>query len=383
MSTALLLMWGALAAVLFVLVLTMGLRAYGAVRRRRYLGYHGQINELIAAYVAGASEDPPPPPRGRFQKRVMRRELVRLAPLLKGEPRALVARLFASYGLVESTLEDLRGRDGLDRIRAAEELGAMGAEEGAPELAEGLTHHDGLFRLACARALAELGAVETLPRIAASLSESGADPGELAEIALGFGPAAEPFLRDQLTGAPPVETRRLAAATLGELRAHAALPELLAALAAQDDELVARAARALGRIGDNVATGPLVDLLLTPRRWFVRVAAASALGGLDDPKAAPPLTVSLAAADWDLRNASARALVALGEAGLRAVVERLDALPDAGVAHYAGLLDVAWKLDAVIERGLGGDAGLERFARRAAEAGVRARWDERAERTAA
>ena len=313
----------------------------------------------------------------------MRRELVRLAPLLKGEPRDLVARLFADYGLVESTVHDLCGHDGLDRIRAAEELGAMGARDGMPQLLEGLAHHDGLFRLACARALAELGAVETLPMIAASLSESGADPGELAEIALGFGPAAEPFLRAQLVSAPTIETRRLAAATLGELRAHEALPELLAALEGDDDELTARAARALGRIGDNVATGPLVALLRGPRLWFVRVAAASALGGLDDPAAGPALTQALGAERWELRNAAARSLVALGEAGLRAVVERLGELPDAGVAHYAGLLDVAWRLEAVIERGLDGDAGLERFARRAAAAGVRARWDEHAERTAA
>jgi HEAT repeat protein len=380
----LLALWAALAAVVIVLALTTGLRAYGALRRRRYLRYHGEINELLAAYVAGASEYAPPWPRGRFQERVMRRELVRLAPLLKGEPRALVARLFAGYGLVDSTVHDLRGRDGLDRIRAAEELGAMGAKEGMPELVEGLAHHDGLFRLACARALAELGAVETLPVIAASLSESGADPGEFAEIALGFGPAAEPFLRDQLVRAPAIETRRLAAATLGELRAHEALPDLLGALVDQDDELVARAARALGRIGDTVATEPLVELLQGPRAlWFVRVAAASALGGLDDPAAGPALTRALAAENWDLRNAAARALLALDEAGLRAVVERLDELPDAGVAHYAGVLDVAWKLDAVIERGLDGDEGLERFARRARAAGVTARWDEHAERTAA
>ena len=383
MSAALLALWAALAAVGVVLLLTTGLRALAALRRRRFLSYHGEINELLAAYVAGASDSPPPPPRGRFQERIMRRELVRLAPLLKGEPRNLVARLFAGYGLVESTVHDLCGRDGLDRIRAAEELGAMGAKEGLPQLVEGLAHHDGLFRLACARALAELGAVETLPTIAASLSESGADPGELAEIALGFGSAAEPFLRTQLTSAPAIETRRLAAATLGELRAHEALPELLAALESDDDELAARAARALGRIGDNVATHPLVGLLRGPRAWFVHVAAASALGGLDDPAAGPALTLALASDEWELRNAAARALVALGEAGLQAIVERLDESPDAGVAHYAGLLDVAWKLDAVIERGLDGDAGLERFARRAAAAGVRARWEEHAGRTAA
>jgi HEAT repeats len=379
-SVALWALFGALAAVIVVLVLTTGLRLVGAVRRRRFVRYHDGIDEQLAAYVAGARDDPPPAPRDRFEQRVMRRELVRLAPLLKGEPRSLVARLFAGYGLIESTLEDLRGRSGLDRIRAAEELGAMGAVETGPALAEGLADDDLLFRIACARALADLGEVVTLPGIAASLSEAGADPGDLAEIVLGFGPAAEPFLREQLASAAAVETRRLAAATLGEIRALDAVPALLEVLDDPDDELVAGAARALGRIGDTAATAALMEVLEGRRPWFVHVAAASALGDVDDPDAAPALTRALAAEEWELRNAAARSLVGLGEAGLRAVAERLDELPDVGVAHYAGLLDVAWRLDSVIERGLGGDAGLERFARRAAAAGVTARWDELAER---
>jgi HEAT repeat protein len=382
-SVALWALFGALAAVLVVLVLTTGLRVLGARRRRRFLRYHLDIDEQLTAYVAGARDDPPPPPRGRFEQRVMRRELVRLAPLLKGEPRSLVAGLFVRYGLIESTVADLRGPSGLDRIRAAEELGAMGAIETGPALAEGLADDDLLFRIACARALADLGEVVALPSIAASLSEAGADPGDLAEIVLGFGPGAEPFLREQLGSAPAVETRRLAAATLGEIRALEAVPDLLAVLGDPDDELVASAARALGRIGDTTATAALIDLLQGRRPWFVHVAAASALGGIDDPDAAPALTQALGAEDWELRNAAARSLVGFGEAGLRAVVERLDELPDVGVAHYAGLLDVAWRLEPVIERGLAGDAGLERFSRRAAGAGVTARWDELADRAPA
>jgi HEAT repeat protein len=373
---------GAGAAVTVVLVATTTLRAWGAFRRRRFLRYHAQIDEALAAYLAGAAEAPRAP-RGRFEQRVMRRELVRLAPLLKGEPRVALATLFSGYGLVSATVEDLRSRDSLTRIRAAEELGTMGVAEAERALAAGLEHDDRLFRLACGRALAELGAVDQLGAIAASLSEVGADPGDLAEIVLSFGSAAGPFLRERLRAADAVETRRLAAATLGEIRAHDALPDLLAALADPDDELVARAARALGRIGASSTTEPLVELLRGERAWFVRVAAASALGGVDDPAAAPALAEALASDEWDLRNASARSLVAMGEAGLRAVVDRLDELPDAGVAHFAGLLDVSWLLEDVIERGLAGDAGLARFARRAARAGVRARWDELAGRAAA
>jgi hypothetical protein len=207
-----------------------------------------------------------------------------------------------------------------------------------------------------------------------SLSKSGAEPGELAEILLGFGPAAVPFLRERLAAAPGVEERRLTAATLGEVRALQALPELLAG-GDGDDELTARAARALGRIGDSAATGPLIALLGADRAWFVRVAAASALGMQDDPSAAPALVEALGAEEWDLRNAAARSLADLGEAGLGVVLAHLDDVGDTGLAHFAGLLDVGDRLGPIIARAAAGDEQLDRFVHRVAAAGVRARLE--------
>jgi len=112
------------------------------------------------------------------------------------------------------------------------------------------------------------------------------------------------------------------------------------------------------------------------RPWFVRVAAAAALGALEDPAATPALVEQLDAEEWDLRNAAARALVALGPDGVDAVVAAIDTITDRGVAHFAGLLDVDGRMEPIIVRAAAGDAECDRFVRAAGAAGVRARLDE-------
>jgi hypothetical protein len=69
----------------------------------------------------------------------------------------------------------------------------------------------------------------------------------------------------------------------------------------------------------------------------------------------------------------------MGEMGLNAVTTVLDAIPDRGVAHFAGLLDVTDQFDSVIDRAASGDEQLERFVQRACSAGVHARLDEMAD----
>jgi HEAT repeat protein len=170
--------------------------------------------------------------------------------------------------------------------------------------------------------------------------------------------------------------RRLAAVALGHIAAHQVLPELTQTLDDPDDELVADAARALGQLGDLNATAALIALLRDHRPWFVRVAAAGSLGALEDVAAAPALVEELDAEEWDLRNAAARSLVALDSDGLDAVISAMDTISDTGLAHFAGLVDVAGHMESIVLRASGGDAACDRFVRRACAAGVKARLDE-------
>ena len=306
---------------------------------------------------------------------MLRRDLVALVPSVKGEAAERVAEVFDEAGLVDAARRDLGSRDSLTRIRAAEALGALRVADAKPWLVAGLHDHDALMRLACSRALAELGAVDTLPEIMAALAAVDAEPGDVEEVLLAFGSGGVPYLAELLAGGSASE-RRLAAAALGHIRAIRVLPELRRVLDDPDDESVAAAARALGQLGDTRATAPLIELLRSDRQWFVRVAAAAALGNLEDPAATTALIEQLDADEWDLRNAAARGLVALGVEGLDAVIAAMNTMSDRGIAHFAGLLDVAGRMESIIVRAADGDGECDRFVRGAAAAGIQARLEE-------
>lgn len=375
MSLLLLIFWCAAGAVCVTVALTIFVRFSTAIGRWRLTRYQRAVRDHLTAYVVGARDDAPPAPDGRFEERVLRRDLVALVPSVKGEAAARVTEVFVDAGLVAVAHRDLDARDSLTRIRAADALGALHVADAKPWLVERLHQHDALLRMACARSLAELGAVDALPEIMASLAEAQAEPGDVEEVLLGFGSSGVPFLRDLLTGGSASE-RRLAAAALGHIGSIQVLPELRRALDDDDDELVASAARTLGQLGDTRATPALIELLCGEREWFVRVAAAAALGALEDPAATPVLVETLDAEEWDLRNAAARALVALGPDGLDAVLAAVGTTSGPGIAHFAGLLDVAGRMEAIILRAAHGDAECDRFVRAAGAAGVRARLDE-------
>jgi hypothetical protein len=375
MSLLLLIFWCAAGAVFVTVGLTIFVRVSTAIARWRVARYQSLVRDHLTAYVVGARDDPPPAPNGRFEQRVLRRDLVALVPSVKGEAATRVAEVFAACGLVDVAHRDLDARDSPTRIRAANALGALRVHDAKPWLIARLRHHDPLLRIACARALAELGAVDELPQIVGALEEVDADPGDVVEVMLAFGTPGLPFLTETLVAGSPSE-RRLAAVALGHIAAHQVLPELTQTLADRDDELVADAARALGQLGNVNATAALVALLRDGRPWFVRVAAASALGALEDPAAASALVEELDAEEWDLRNATARSLVALDSDGLDAVIAAMEMISDRGMAHFAGLVDVAGRMESIVRRASSGDAASDRFVRRACVAGVHARLDE-------
>ncbi len=372
-------LWVTLAALAATTASSLMVRLYSTLGARRLARYQRAVESWLSEYVVGMRDDPPPAPgQSGFQRAAMRQDLRVLASELRGEASDRLARLFEDYGLVEAAYRDLDSRRPLVRVRAADALGTMRVDRAAPQLRGHLRHDDPALRVACARALAELGDVDALPDVVLALGEVEAPPGEIADILLRFGAPGTPHLRGVLSDGRDPAACRLAAAALGEIRTGAAVPELTVALHSGDDELAATAARSLGRVGDIGAMNELVDLLRGDRTWFVRVAAASAIGALDTPVAAPALVGALSAEEWDLRNAAATALSKMGNAGFDAVLHDLDELPDRGVAHYAGVLDMADELSEVIARAAGGDREAGRFVQRCLAAGVRARLEEAA-----
>ena len=357
-------------------VLSLAVRLAGTVRNRRVTRYERRTRDSLAAFAAGASDEPPPPPQSALERRLIQRDLVALRPKLKGQAAARIAELFVSYDLVDGARRDLRSRSVLLQVRAADALGTVGATQAVPDLIEVLGAGDRASRLAAARALANLDAPEAVPAIFEALSDVGAHAEEVAEALVRFGALAVAPLRERLRGSVSAGQRRLAVVVLGDLRAFDAAADLRAVLSDPDPHVGCAAAHAVGRLGDVAAVPKLVEILRDGGDLELREAAADALGAIDDPVAAPALVQALDAPEWALRDAAARALIALGDAGLDGLVDALDGVGDRGVAHFAGLLDVDDRLAPLIARAGLGDPGLQRFVRRLGATGVHARLGE-------
>jgi HEAT repeat protein len=92
--------------------------------------------------------------------------------------------------------------------------------------------------------------------------------------------AIEPLSRALTDGPPPL--RRAAASALGEIEHTDAVPVLIRAVSDPDAIVRTHAAWSLGEIEDHAAVEALSRALLTDQVPEVRVAAARALGAIEE-----------------------------------------------------------------------------------------------------
>jgi len=262
-------------------------------------------------------------------------------------------------GLVEKYVTRLRSATKWrERAFAAELLGRVGNAKAVPALLETVAAtrtEDADVREIALRALARIGdpravgpLVEALkrsevwlvPRIADILTRHGelvTDP----MIAFLGDPARHP-------------ARAWAASILGEIGAARAFPALVRALSDLDDEVRAKSASALGRIGDGRAVGYLLDHLLSDPAPFVRARIAHALGQFDQPEVIERLVRALGDPAWWVRMRSVEALEQVGAQAEGPLLLALDD-PDPEIRIRAAValerLDVPARLIADIERG--------------------------------
>ena len=97
-----------------------------------------------------------------------------------------------------------------------------------------------------------------------------------------------------------------------QLKSAADVDGLIEALGYRDDHNVRlAAASALGRIGDPRAVDPLISAL--DDRPRVREVIITTLGEIGDPRAVESLIVALEDADWNIRSTIAKALGKVGD----------------------------------------------------------------------
>ena len=262
-------------------------------------------------------------------------DLAALEAVLEEQARSANGRptwLLDAYdqlGLVDKYVDQLRSaRKWRDRAFAAELLGRVGGAKAVPALLETIEAtrtEDSDVREVSLRALARIadpGAVEPLIRALAT-AEAWLAP-RIADILTRHGDlAVDPLIAvlDDSSGPP---ARAWAANVLGEVRAQRAFPSLVRSLADPQDEVRAKAATALGRLGDRRALGYLLEHLLTDPAPFVRVRIASALGQFGGPEVIDRLVRALGDPAWWVRLRSVEALEQIGSGAEGPLLVALD-----------------------------------------------------------
>src|SRR5262249_11177492 len=117
----------------------------------------------------------------------------------------------------------------------------------------------------------------------------------------------------------PANAKISAIDIFGRIKSLRASNLLLQLLAAPEADLPARAANALGMIGDPTAA-PSLSACLRDREWSVRAMAAKALGRLREHESIPALAEALADPQWWVRSNAAEALKSKGGAGQDALL---------------------------------------------------------------
>lgn len=220
-------------------------------------------------------------------------------------------------GLTDKYVARLRhARRWRERALAAELLGRVGNAKAVPALLETLQAtrtEDADVRDIALRALARIADPRAIAPLIDTLetAEPWLSP-HLADILTRHGDAAIGPLLAMLDRGTSSPARAWAANVLGELRAEQALPALLRGLDDPDDEVRAKCATALGRLGDRSAVSALLDHLLTDRAPFVRARIANAVGQFGDMEVTDRLIHALGDPAWWVRTRSVEALERIG-----------------------------------------------------------------------
>lgn len=176
---------------------------------------------------------------------------------------------------VEKLFERLAATEAAVRESAAEQLGLLGDARAVSPLRAAAADVDARVRSAAVASLVRLGRDTLLPEIVKGLRHE--DP----RVVVG------------------------AAVVLGRVGDRAAVPNLVEAFKTDDPTVGAAVAWALGRCDERAVVPWLVAAL---EQRFAAAQAAEALGSLGDERAWPALSEALAAEDPEVRAAAARAL---------------------------------------------------------------------------
>ncbi len=266
---------------------------------------------------------------------------------------------YDQLGLVDKYVTRLRtATKWRERAFAAELLGRVGNANAVPALLDTVAatrSEDADVREIALRALARIGDPRAVAPLVEALkhSEVWLVP-RIADILTRHGALVVDPMIAFLEDSARHPARAWAASILGEVGAARAFPSLVHALSDLDDEVRAKSASALGRLGDGRAVGYLLDHLLSDPAPFVRARIAQALGQFDKPDVVERLVRALGDPAWWVRMRSVEALEQVGAQAEGPLLLALDdADPEIRIRAAVALerLGVPARMIEAIERG--------------------------------
>jgi HEAT repeat protein len=216
------------------------------------------------------------------------------------------------------------------RLRAARWLGRLQHRDGVPDLIRLAEDRSSRVRVAAVAALGTARDARAPSALAALLDQHASAPArrivpvQVLTRALVAHGADGIVLAVSRLQSPSAAVRTAAADVLTSAAdPHPSLrAALLSALNDGECEVRARAARAIGNIGDAGAVVSLIKTLADPV-WFVRLQTAKAIGALAHERAVRALVTALTDEAWQVRAAAAEALRRVGGPAVSALTECL------------------------------------------------------------
>lgn len=254
--------------------------------------------------------------RRKIHQEALRRVMIDFAQDLSGESSERLVYFFYTLGFVEEQLRLLKSRHWWVRAHAARELGVVRARKGIASLTEALEDpHDDVRNQAIQSLIVLVGveALDTIFGISRNLSKWMEV--ELSVIIMGSREEAIPYLIRALDSHDD-SVASFAIEMLAEIGFIQAVDPLLRVLREHQRFAVrAKAAEALGRLGDGRAEEALLNLVTDPNA-VLRLRAIEALGRIGTPAALPALQRRLKGPDWEEQITVARAISRSGKEGI-------------------------------------------------------------------
>lgn len=308
----------ALASVVAIFLAVLTARRVLLVRREAVRrAADDRLGPLALELLSGEVENPG---LSAAETDALGRVLARYSRELAGEGSRAIATFFEASGGVDRELAGLTHRRAWRRATAAFTLGDMASDRAVPALLGALDDTDRSVRAAAARSLGRLGASESVAPLLRALVVREVPYVTAAHALLAIGAVALPSLVG-LTADPDAAVRAHAIELIGWLGDASEGPLLSKHLRDPSAEVRAKAAGALGRLGAAEATGQLCNVLDQDRIWYVRVAAAEALGVVGDVAAAESLLHAARSDSFETARAASAAVGVVDPGALAAAAD--------------------------------------------------------------